>query len=83
MVELFTVFDRRVAINGVGSNARVAKLFGDVVGMVDIDAKGNGALPFANAKPLFNNFYDERDLKNACDRKELVEKIVEEWFRIG
>ncbi|MEO1683830.1 MAG: DEAD/DEAH box helicase [Cyanobacteria bacterium J06631_12] len=27
--------------------------------------------------------YDERDLKNACDRKELVEKIVEEWFRIG
>ena len=27
--------------------------------------------------------YDERDLKNACDRTELVEKIVEEWFRIG
>lgn len=27
--------------------------------------------------------YDERDLKNACDRKELVERIVEEWFRIG
>ncbi|MGD1898405.1 MAG: DEAD/DEAH box helicase [Phormidesmis sp.] len=27
--------------------------------------------------------YDEKDLKNACDRTELVEKIVEEWFRIG
>lgn len=27
--------------------------------------------------------YDERDLKNACDRTELVEKIIEEWFRIG
>ncbi|MEM8503396.1 MAG: DEAD/DEAH box helicase family protein [Cyanobacteria bacterium P01_D01_bin.1] len=27
--------------------------------------------------------YDEKDLKNACDRTELVEKIVQEWFRIG
>ncbi|EDX84757.1 Type III restriction enzyme, res subunit family [Synechococcus sp. PCC 7335] len=27
--------------------------------------------------------YDEQDLKNACDRIELVEKIVQEWFRIG
>ncbi len=27
--------------------------------------------------------YDEKDLKNACDRAELVEKIVQEWFRIG
>ena len=27
--------------------------------------------------------YDEKDLKNACDRIELVEKIVQEWFRIG
>ena len=27
--------------------------------------------------------YDERDLKNACDRAELVEKIIQEWFRIG
>ena len=27
--------------------------------------------------------YDERDLKNACDRTELIEKIVEEWQRIG
>ncbi len=27
--------------------------------------------------------YDERDLKNACDRTELVDKIIEEWFRIG
>ncbi|MEO1593035.1 MAG: DEAD/DEAH box helicase family protein [Cyanobacteria bacterium J06632_22] len=26
--------------------------------------------------------YDERDLKNACDRPELVERIVEEWFRL-
>lgn len=26
--------------------------------------------------------YDERDLKNACDRPELVEKIVSEWQRI-
>ncbi|MEL6250124.1 MAG: helicase-related protein, partial [Cyanobacteria bacterium J06627_15] len=24
----------------------------------------------------------ERDLKNACDRPELVERIVEEWFRL-
>ena len=27
--------------------------------------------------------YDERDLKNVCDRTELIEKIVEEWHRIG
>ncbi len=26
--------------------------------------------------------YDERDLKNACDRPELVERIVDEWFRL-
>jgi len=26
--------------------------------------------------------YDERDLKNACDRPELVERIVEEWHRL-
>ncbi|MBD2465185.1 DEAD/DEAH box helicase [Oscillatoria sp. FACHB-1407] len=26
--------------------------------------------------------YDERELKNACDRPELVERIVEEWFRL-
>lgn len=26
--------------------------------------------------------YDERDLKNACDRPELVERIVEEWTRL-
>jgi superfamily II DNA or RNA helicase len=26
--------------------------------------------------------YDERDLKNACDRPELVSRIVEEWFRL-
>ncbi|NJN86484.1 MAG: DEAD/DEAH box helicase family protein, partial [Leptolyngbyaceae cyanobacterium SL_7_1] len=27
--------------------------------------------------------FDERDLKNACDRPELVERIVEEWFRLA
>lgn len=27
--------------------------------------------------------FDERDLKNACDRPELVERIVQEWFRIA
>ncbi|XQQ07677.1 MAG: DEAD/DEAH box helicase [Leptolyngbya sp. IPPAS B-1204] len=26
--------------------------------------------------------YDERDLKNACDRPELVQRIVEEWHRL-
>ncbi len=26
--------------------------------------------------------YDERDLKNACDRPELVQRIVEEWQRL-
>jgi superfamily II DNA or RNA helicase len=26
--------------------------------------------------------FDERDLKNACDRPELVERIVEEWQRL-
>lgn len=26
--------------------------------------------------------YDERDLKNACDRPELVQRIVEEWRRL-
>ncbi|MGJ3246291.1 MAG: DEAD/DEAH box helicase [Elainellaceae cyanobacterium] len=26
--------------------------------------------------------YDERDLKNACDRPELVQKIVDEWHRL-
>ncbi|HIK54047.1 MAG TPA: DEAD/DEAH box helicase family protein [Synechococcales cyanobacterium M55_K2018_004] len=26
--------------------------------------------------------FDERDLKNACDRPELVERIVEEWHRL-
>lgn len=27
--------------------------------------------------------FDERDLKNACDRPELVERIVSEWFRLA
>jgi superfamily II DNA or RNA helicase len=27
--------------------------------------------------------FDERDLKNACDRPELIERIVEEWFRLA
>ena len=27
--------------------------------------------------------YDEKGLKNACDRPELVQKIVQEWFRVG
>jgi superfamily II DNA or RNA helicase len=26
--------------------------------------------------------FDERDLKNACDRPELIERIVEEWLRL-
>lgn len=26
--------------------------------------------------------FDERDLKNACDRPELIERIVEEWHRL-
>lgn len=26
--------------------------------------------------------FDERDLKNACDRPELVQRIVEEWLRL-
>lgn len=26
--------------------------------------------------------YDERDLKNACDRPELIERIIEEWKRL-
>lgn len=26
--------------------------------------------------------YDERDLKNACDRPELIQRIVEEWHRL-
>jgi superfamily II DNA or RNA helicase len=26
--------------------------------------------------------YDDRDLKNACDRPELVQRIVEEWHRL-
>lgn len=26
--------------------------------------------------------YDERDLKNACDRPELIDRIVEEWLRL-
>ena len=26
--------------------------------------------------------FDERDLKNACDRPELIERIVEEWQRL-
>lgn len=26
--------------------------------------------------------FDERDLKNACDRPELVDRITEEWFRL-
>ncbi|MEO0408518.1 MAG: DEAD/DEAH box helicase [Cyanobacteria bacterium P01_A01_bin.135] len=26
--------------------------------------------------------YDERDLKNACDRPELIERIVDEWQRL-
>ena len=58
MVQLFAVFNGGVAIYGVGSDARFAKLLGDMIGMVDIDAKGDGAFAMADAKPFFNDFFD-------------------------
>lgn len=36
----------------------------------------------ADVKTVAGDF-DERDLKNACDRPELVERIVEEWQRLA
>ena len=59
MVHALALFDRGAPFDGVGGNARRPKSLGHVAGVLDIDAKGNGALARAEALPLLDDFFDQ------------------------